>query len=107
MPGPRAPDPPAPARPLVVGIGEILWDLLPAGKQLGGAPANFAYHALALGANAAPISRVGSDPLGREILERLSVLGEPADCVQVDKGAPTGTVSVEMLADGGHRFTIH
>ena len=58
------------ARPVVVGIGEVLWDLLPAGKQLGGAPANFAFHAGQLGAEAYVVSRVGDDHLGREILRR-------------------------------------
>lgn len=47
------------ARPLLIGIGEILWDMLPSGKQLGGAPANFAYHANALGGVGVPASRVG------------------------------------------------
>ena len=46
----------------VVGIGEVLWDLLPAGPQLGGAPTNFAYHARALGADSSVISRIGNDP---------------------------------------------
>lgn len=92
---------------VVIGLGEVLWDLLPGGKQLGGAPANFAYHAHALGAEAWPITRVGDDELGREILERLRELGLPTACVQVDATAPTGTVSVEMKAGGGHRFTIH
>ena len=91
----------------VLGIGEILWDLLPSGKQLGGAPANFAYHAHALGAEARPISRVGNDPLGREILDRLCTLGLPTDGVSVDPTAPTGTVSVELQPDGQPRFIIH
>ena len=91
----------------VLGIGEILWDLLPSGKQLGGATANFAYHAHALGAEARPISRVGDDPLGREILDRLGTLGLPADGVTVDPTAPTGTVSVEIQPDGQPRFIIH
>jgi len=55
----------------VVGLGEILWDILPAGKQLGGAPANFAYHAQALGARGVVASCIGDDPLGKEILARL------------------------------------
>src|SRR5689334_5324194 len=91
----------------IIGIGEILWDLLPGGKQLGGAPANFAHHAHALGAEAWPVSRVGADDLGREILGRLAHMGLPTEQVQTDSSAPTGTVSVEMLAGGGHRFTIH
>jgi fructokinase len=91
----------------VIGIGEILWDLLPSGKQLGGAPANFAYHARALGARSRVISRVGQDPPGEEILQRLQALGLPIAEIQVDPSAPTGTVSVELSADGQPRFTIH
>ena len=53
-------------QPVVIGIGEVLWDLLPGGKQLGGAPANFAYHAKVLGAEAYVVSAVGDDPLAEE-----------------------------------------
>jgi len=91
----------------ILAIGEILWDLLPSGKQLGGAPANFAYHAHALGARARLISRVGNDPLGHEILDRLRSLGLPTDGVGVDPAAPTGTVSVEVMSDGQPKFIIH
>jgi len=91
----------------IIGIGEILWDLLPSGKQLGGAPANYAFHARGLGARSRVISRVGRDPLGAEILQRLGALGLPTDVIQVDPSAPTGTVSVELLAGGQPRFTIH
>ena len=61
----------------VIGIGEVLWDLLPSGSQLGGAPANFAYHAQALGARAGVISGVGSDRLGEDIRRRLAELHPP------------------------------
>jgi fructokinase len=94
-------------KPKILAVGEILWDLLPSGKQLGGAPANFAYHAHALGAESRVVSRIGNDPLGREILDRLRALGLPTDGVSVDATAPTGTVSVELAADGQPRFTIH
>ena len=90
-----------------IGLGEVLWDLLPAGKQLGGAPANFAYHAHALGAQALVVSRVGSDALGREILDRLGGLGLPADGISTDPSAPTGTVGVELDGHGKPKFTIH
>jgi len=96
-----------PRRKTVAGVGELLWDLLPGGKQLGGATTNFAYDAHALGAEAWVVSRVGNDQLGMEILERFEVLGLPADLVTVDPVAPTGTVSVELSADGQPRFTIH
>lgn len=90
----------------MLGVGEVLWDLLPDGRQLGGAPANFACHARALGADAAILTRVGADPLGREILERLAGLGLPTGLVQVDERAPTGTVGVEIDPAGVPRFTI-
>ena len=62
----------AAARPfVVVGLGELLWDLLPDGKKPGGAPANFAYHARALGDEGLPVSRIGADALGREMRAAL------------------------------------
>ena len=91
----------------LVGLGEVLWDLLPGGRQLGGAPANFTYHASALGADARLISRVGQDALGREALDRLEKLGVPTDCLEVDRTLPTGTVGVEVAADGQPQFQIH
>jgi fructokinase len=90
----------------VIGIGEVLWDILPGGKQLGGASANFAYHAQMLGAEAWLISRVGNDLLGSEILERLCAMQMSADCVELDSSAPTGTVSVELSSDGQPNFSI-
>jgi fructokinase len=90
----------------VLGVGEVLWDLLPEGKQLGGAPANFVYHARAMGAEASLISRVGDDPLGREIIERLFALGIPTCDVSLDGAHPTGTVEVEIGADGQPRYVI-
>lgn len=94
-------------RPFVLGVGELLWDLLPAGRQLGGAPANFAYHAHGLGAEALVVSRVGRDPQGREILDRLSTLGLRTDGISTDPAAPTGTVSVALDGRGTPTFTIH
>jgi fructokinase len=91
----------------VIGIGEVLWDLLPAGKQLGGAPANFAYHAHALGASGSAITRIGEDTLGLEILARFKELGLPDKTVQVDDQSPTGTVTVTLSKEGVPHFTIH
>lgn len=104
--GPHS-SPSKPGKPHLVGIGELLWDLLPAGRQLGGAPANFACHARALGAASHLISRVGDDPLGRAALARLDQLGVDTSAVEIDPGRPTGTVSVALEADGQPRFTIH
>jgi fructokinase len=91
----------------IVAIGEVLWDLLPEGKQLGGAPANFIYHAHALGADARLVSRIGDDALGQEVRDRFRRLGLPTDCVAVDADAPTGTVSVELGPDGKPSYVIH
>ncbi|MDB6155964.1 MAG: iolC [Chthoniobacteraceae bacterium] len=89
------------------GIGEVLWDLLPGGRQMGGAPANFAYHARALGADGRVISRVGNDELGHEILARLKKLDVPIAGITVDQTHATGTVSVDVSPDGQPCFTIH
>jgi fructokinase len=91
----------------IVGIGEVLWDLLPAGPQLGGAPANFAYHAHALGAHASVVTRVGKDSFGQAIRQRFEQLGIAAGTVQVDDIAPTGTVSVELADRGIPNYVIH
>lgn len=90
----------------MIGIGEVLWDILPGGKHLGGASANFAYHAQMLGAEAWLLSSVGNDSLGHEILSRLRAMHLPVDGVTVDPSAPTGTVSIELSLDGQPRFTI-
>jgi fructokinase len=94
-------------RPVVVGLGELLWDLLPSGRQLGGAPANFAYHAQALGALASVVSAVGTDALGDEAVARLKGAGREARHLSRDPAHPTGTVSVELLAGGQPRYVIH
>jgi fructokinase len=92
---------------IAVGLGEVLWDLLPAGKQLGGAPANFAYHAQQLGARSVVISAVGNDDLGAEILRRLQSLGLDTRFVAVDHTKPTSTVSVNLDAAGVASYVIH
>lgn len=90
-----------------IGLGEILWDVLPSGRQLGGAPANFAYHAAALGAEGRVVSRVGADEPGRALLARLRQLGLPTDTIELDPVAPTSTVTVALGADGHPHYTIH
>jgi fructokinase len=90
----------------IVGLGEVLWDLLLTGPQLGGAPANFAYHAHALGANAKVITRVGNDDYGHEIIRRFRGMSLPDATVQSDATAPTGTVKVELSGNGIAHFTI-
>lgn len=84
--------------PIVVGMGEALWDVLPEGKKLGGAPANFAYHVSQFGLESRVVSAVGEDKLGAEILEnfRQKQLYGLIETVPY----PTGTVQVELDAEG-------
>ena len=90
----------------VAGIGEILWDLLPQGKQLGGAPANFAYHAQALGAQGFVVSTIGNDDLGKEILSQLKDIKITTDYISLDEQHPTGTVEVKLNHEGKPDFII-
>ena len=90
----------------VVGLGELLWDLLPGGKQLGGAPANFAYWSTVLGDGGVVASRIGADEPGREAMECLARVGVGASHVQIDRLHPTGTVRVEVGESGQPDFTI-
>lgn len=91
----------------IVGIGEVLWDLLPSGRQLGGAPGNFAYHAHALGASACVITRVGADDYGAAIRQRFEQQGIAHSTVQVDESAPTGTVMVTFTEKSHPNYIIH
>ena len=88
----------------VLGMGEVLWDLLPDGKILGGAPVNFAYHAMQLGAVGVAISSVGDDELGREIMDSVNSKGIK-NCIAVNE-YPTSTVGV-TLKDGKPEYTIY
>lgn len=91
---------------IVVGLGEILWDLLPEGARLGGAPANFAVMAGRLGNRAVVASRVGADALGKQAQEELGELPAEGAFVQCDTEYATGTVTVRLEA-GEPEYTIH
>jgi fructokinase len=93
-------------RPIVVGIGELLWDLFPSGKQLGGAPANFAYITALLGDSGIVASRVGDDRLGQEALWHLKSCGLDVSRVQRDLSHPTGTVRVDVDSKGQPEYQI-
>ena len=93
-------------KPVIVGLGEVLWDLLPHGKFLGGAPANFAFHASQLGAEGIVASAVGRDVLGDEIVARLESLGLSTDYLQRND-SPTGTVTATLDTEGKASYTIH
>lgn len=87
-----------------MGIGEILWDVFPTGKALGGAPANFAYHATRLGAEGWAISAIGSDELGDEILDVVKQKNLKNIIAVTDK--PTGTVQVTLDENGVPSYDI-
>lgn len=90
----------------IVGVGELLWDLFPSGRQLGGAPANFAYCSHLLGDNGVVVSRVGADELGNDIRESLAAFGLSDDFLQSDPEHPTGTVRVKLDQAGQPDFNI-
>ena len=109
---------------LILGIGELLWDLLPAATgptiasadntaphgsphgSLGGAPANFSVMAGRLGGHAVILSRIGRDNLGREAIARLDPLPSDTEYIQVDSAQPTGIVTVDFK-DGQPHYVIH
>lgn len=89
---------------IVVGMGEALWDVLPEGKKIGGAPANFAYHVSQFGLPSRVVSAVGNDPLGREIVENFTSKGLNHLIEEVPY--PTGTVQVEIDPAGVPQYDI-
>ena len=87
-------------------VGEVLWDSLPAGLFLGGAPFNVARHLRLLGLPATLVSRIGRDQLGDEALRRLARYGLSTELIQVDPALPTGFVMVELDAHGVPAYDI-
>ena len=83
---------------IIVGIGEVLWDVFPEGKRIGGAPANFAYHMLQFGFDSRVVSAVGEDVLGNEILENFNGKGLRYWVERVS--FPTGIVEVTLDGEG-------
>ena len=90
-------------KPVIIGIGELLWDILPTGKKAGGAPINFAYHASQFNTESYAISAVGNDPLGDEIMTEIESININYVIERVN--FPTGTVHVK-LKDGLPDYTI-
>lgn len=83
---------------IIVGMGEALWDVLPEGKKIGGAPANFAYHVSLFGLPSCVVSAIGDDALGKEIIENFTSKG--LDQLIAEVPYPTGTVQVEIDQTG-------
>ena len=88
----------------ITGIGEILWDMFPDGAQFGGAPANFVCHSQALGARSHMVSCVGNDELGRRAMGFLKEHGVDISAVTQSEERPTGTVEIELDAEGVAQF---
>ncbi|MEC8973609.1 MAG: PfkB family carbohydrate kinase [Verrucomicrobiota bacterium] len=91
--------------PLIVGLGEALYDLLPTGPALGGAPLNAAVQSHQLGNRAVVASRIGGDALGQALLHDLTTRGMGTAFIQRDPDAPTGTVEV-ILRNGEPEYDI-
>src|SRR5206468_8103257 len=90
----------------VLSFGETLWDLLPSGQALGGAPFNLAYRVNSLGDQGLVVSRLGRDDYGRRALEQMTTLGVESIHVQQDDRLPTGTVQVSLDGKRNPEFLI-
>ncbi len=95
------------SNPVTLSLGEVLWDVLPDGKALGGSPSNAAWQASQLGAESHIVSAVGDDDLGREILDTLTAKHLDVSTIAVLPGVPTSTVDAVLDADGNASYTIH
>lgn len=94
-------------KPKILSLGEVLWDLFPAGARFGGAPANFACHAANLGGDVTMVSAVGDDERGREAVKILDGFGIDTSLIQIAPEAPTGSVGIMLDGKGKPTFTIH
>lgn len=92
--------------PVAVGIGELLWDVFPHRKELGGAPANFVYHFQALGGKGLVVSAVGKDQLGEDLLDHLKQKNVPTKHIALDSEHPTSTVTVNLDSAGVPSYYI-
>ena len=93
-------------QPIAVGLGELLWDMLPKGKQIGGAPFNFARHCNQLGLEGFPVSQIGIDELGNETVSLLKDWGITPDFVSRDPQHETGTVNIRLDDQGKPNYEI-
>ena len=80
----------------ILAVGEVLWDLLPNGKQSGGHTGRLTCQSSSLGADARLVTRVGDDALGREVRQQFRLLGLPTETVQINPEFPTGTADVAV-----------
>ncbi|MCT6869062.1 carbohydrate kinase [Apibacter sp.] len=90
----------------IICFGEILWDIFPAGKKIGGAPFNVAYHLNKMGIDGRMISCVGNDELGKELIEKVKEASIPVDECQINNKYDTGTVIAEIDKNNEAHYTI-
>lgn len=81
---------------IIAGLGEVLWDIFPDYKRPGGAPVNVAFHATQLGHHGVPLTRVGNDAMGKELLSLLESRSLDLSYIQKDPEAPTGSVTIRL-----------
>jgi fructokinase len=91
----------------IVCFGEVLFDVFPTHKKIGGAPLNVALRLASLGAKAQIISRVGNDEIGREMLDYIKKNGIPTNSIQIDETLSTGEVLVQLNDKGSASYTIN
>jgi len=90
----------------IAAFGELLWDFLPSGKVLGGAPANFIYRINSFGDTGTLLSKVGNDKAGKDIREALKNLAVSGENIQTDYEFPTGSVKVKVDEQGNADYNI-
>lgn len=90
----------------IVCLGEVLYDVFPTHKKIGGAPLNVALRLASLGVNAQIISRIGNDEIGKELLEFIQANNVSIDTIQIDNAYPTGEVQVQLDSNGTATYTI-
>ena len=89
---------------LVVGLGEVLWDMLPEGRKIGGAPVNFAYHAGQFGIDTMSVSAIGNDKLGEDTIAEMN--GKHMNHIFPSVPYPTGSVQVSLDEKGVPAYDI-
>jgi fructokinase len=91
----------------IICFGEVLFDVFPTHKKIGGAPLNVALRLASLGINAKIISRVGNDEIGKELLAFIKKNGVDTNTIQIDENLSTGQVIVKLNEKGSASYTIN
>ena len=91
----------------IICFGEVLFDVFPTHRKIGGAPLNVALRLASLGINAQIISRIGKDEIGKELLAFIEKNGVDTDTIQIDENLSTGQVIVQLNEKGSASYTIN